>query len=156
MRISFRSILGYHLTVNVELFSIDRVVLKIDLVSIVLDGLVEELVVSLSIPPQNVRTFITCLDHFLSILAHTVARRIIDDIEQGKLTNLDQSKSGGDGLRSLAQSRQVRCVSYDDWKRLDAHETSLGLARGKPREKIVDIEKMLQLSSSISKKISSD
>jgi adrenodoxin-NADP+ reductase len=61
---------------------------------------------------------------------------------------LNKVKSGGDGLISLANSRQIRCVSYDDWKKLDAHETNLGLAKGKPREKILNIEKMLELTSS--------
>jgi hypothetical protein len=72
----------------------------------------------------------------------------MEDIEQGRLTNLHDIKSGGDGLISLANSRQIRAVSYDDWKRLDAYETNLGLAKGKPREKIINIEKMLELTSS--------
>lgn len=88
------------------------------------------------------------ISHLFDILAHTTAKRIMEDIEQGRLTNLHDVKSGGDGLISLANSRQIRCVSYDDWKRLDAHETSLGLAKGKPREKILNIEKMLELTSS--------
>jgi adrenodoxin-NADP+ reductase len=87
--------------------------------------------------------------YFISLffVAHTVAKRIMDDIEQNRLTNLHDVKSGGDGLISLAHSRQIRCVSYDDWKKLDAHETTLGVSRGKPREKILNIEKMLELTS---------
>jgi adrenodoxin-NADP+ reductase len=92
--------------------------------------------------------FILSLDYLFDLLAHTVAKRIMDDIEQNRLTNLHDIKSGGDGLISLANSRQIRCVSYDDWKRLDAHETNLGLAKGKPREKILNIDKMLELTSS--------
>jgi len=72
----------------------------------------------------------------------------MDDIEQGRLSNLHDVKSGGDGLISLANSRQIRCVSYNDWTKVDAHETNLGLAKGKPREKILHIEKMLELTSS--------
>lgn len=59
----------------------------------------------------------------------------MEDIEQKHLTNLHDVKSGGDGLISLVNSRRVRCVSYEDWKRLDAHETTLGATKGKPREK---------------------
>ena len=84
---------------------------------------------------------------FQSILAHTVARRIVDDIEQRIIPNLNEQKSAGDGLIALAESRHVRCVSYDDWKRLDVHEISLGSARGKPREKIVEIKEMLEITS---------
>ncbi|CAF1027749.1 unnamed protein product [Rotaria sp. Silwood1] len=79
--------------------------------------------------------------------SHTVAKRIMEDIEQGRLTNLHDVKSGGDGLISLAKSRQIRCVSYDDWKKLDEHETNLGHAKGKPREKIVNIQRMLELTA---------
>ncbi|UJR09495.1 hypothetical protein I4U23_013733 [Adineta vaga] len=79
--------------------------------------------------------------------SHTVAKRIMDDIEQGRISNLHDIKSGGDGLISHAKSRQIQCISYDDWKKLDAHETSLGLTKGKPREKILNIEKMLELTS---------
>jgi hypothetical protein len=72
----------------------------------------------------------------------------MEDVEQGRLMNLHDVKSGGDGLISLAKSRQIRCVSYDDWKKLDAYETNLGIAKGKPREKILNIDKMLELTSS--------
>lgn len=71
----------------------------------------------------------------------------MEDIEQGHIKNLHDIKSGGDGLISLANSRQVRCISYEDWKKLDEHETTLGLAKGKPREKILNIDKMLELTS---------
>jgi adrenodoxin-NADP+ reductase len=100
---------------------------------------------------QNVWKLVFSLLIFLSffdILAHTVAKRIMEDIEQGHLTNLHDVKSGGDGLISLANSRHIRTISYEDWKRLDAHETNLGLAKGKPREKILNIEEMLKLTSS--------
>ncbi|CAF3848371.1 unnamed protein product [Rotaria magnacalcarata] len=79
--------------------------------------------------------------------SHTIAKRIIDDIEHGRLINLRDIKSGGDGLVSLVKSRQVRCISYEDWKKLDAHETNLGLSKGKPREKILNIQKMLELTA---------
>ncbi|CAF1333576.1 unnamed protein product [Rotaria sordida] len=80
--------------------------------------------------------------------SHTVAKRIMEDVEQGHLTNLHDVKSGGDGLIALAKSRQIRCISYEDWKKLDAHETNLGHTKGKPREKILNIQKMLELTAS--------
>lgn len=87
----------------------------------------------------------------LLLVAHTVAKRILEDIEQGRLEDLSEEKSGGDGLMALAQSRQIRCVSYEDWKRLDAYETSLGLKRGKPREKIIDLNQMLEITNTAKK-----
>lgn len=80
-------------------------------------------------------------------LAHTVARRIIDDVENGRLTNMEHDKTAGDGLISLAKDRNVRCVSFDDWKRLDQYETNLGSRLGKPREKIIQIEQMIEIAS---------
>ncbi|CAF1224871.1 unnamed protein product [Rotaria sordida] len=88
------------------------------------------------------------VEHNLHISAHTVAKRIIEDIEQSHLTNLHEIKSGGDGLIVLAKSRQIRCISYEDWKKLDAHEINLGHVKGKPREKIINIQKMLELTTS--------
>ena len=61
----------------------------------------------------------------------------MEDIEQKRLTNLHENRSGGDGLIVLAQSQQVRSVSYQDWKRLDAYETNARQGQGKLREKIV-------------------
>lgn len=71
----------------------------------------------------------------------------MEDISQGRIGNLHDVKSGGDGLTSLARSRQIRYVTYEDWKKLDAHETRLGLTKGKPREKIVNVQQMLDFSS---------
>jgi ferredoxin--NADP+ reductase len=61
----------------------------------------------------------------------------------------------GQGTRaavaSLLESRGVRPVSYEDWKRIDAAETSRGAAVGKPREKFIRVEEMLAVSSASAK-----
>src|SRR6188508_3168409 len=48
-----------------------------------------------------------------------------------------------DALLALLKSRNVRVVSYDDWRRIDAAEVERGAPLGKPREKFVSIEEML-------------
>lgn len=48
---------------------------------------------------------------------------------------------------SLLESRGVRVVGYEDWKRIDAAETSRGAAVGKPREKFIRVEEMLAVSA---------
>jgi adrenodoxin-NADP+ reductase len=39
----------------------------------------------------------------------------------------------------------IRPVSFSDWEKLDAEEVSRGQGAGKPREKLVDPQEMLQL-----------
>uniref|UniRef100_A0A8B9ZUZ6 Ferredoxin reductase n=1 Tax=Anas zonorhyncha TaxID=75864 RepID=A0A8B9ZUZ6_9AVES len=48
-------------------------------------------------------------------------------------------------LLSLAVTPGVRPVSFSDWEKIDAAEVARGKAAGKPREKIVDPQEMLQL-----------
>jgi len=42
-------------------------------------------------------------------------------------------------LLQLLQSRGVRAVSFDDWRRLDAAEVARGKPAGKPREKLATV-----------------
>ena len=46
-------------------------------------------------------------------------------------------------LRMLLQTRGVRSVSFDDWRRIDAAEKAQGERVGKPRERFSRIEDML-------------
>ena len=48
-----------------------------------------------------------------------------------------------DALLALLKSRNVRVVSYDDWRRIDAAEIERGSVVGKPREKFTSIDEML-------------
>lgn len=48
-------------------------------------------------------------------------------------------------LLSLSVTPGVRPVSFSDWEKIDAAEVARGKAAGKPREKIVDPQEMLQL-----------
>ena len=45
----------------------------------------------------------------------------------------------------LLRQRGVQIVSFDDWKRLDEVEVARGERRGAPRDKIVDVESMLEV-----------
>jgi hypothetical protein len=46
---------------------------------------------------------------------------------------------------ALLASRGVRVVSYDAWRKIDAAEVARGTAVGKPREKFVRVEEMLEM-----------
>ena len=42
----------------------------------------------------------------------------------------------------------IRPVTFSDWQKIDAVEKSRGESRGKPREKIVDVDEMLDIACS--------
>lgn len=46
-------------------------------------------------------------------------------------------------LQQLLKERGVRVVSFEDWQKIDTAEIANGQAKGKPREKFVDLESML-------------
>lgn len=48
-------------------------------------------------------------------------------------------------VTELLASRGVRVVRVQDWLKLDSHETEAGKAQGRPRVKVVDKAKMLEL-----------
>lgn len=50
-----------------------------------------------------------------------------------------------DAIDRLLRERHVRFVTFDDWKRLDEVEIARGARRGAPRDKLVDVESMLEL-----------
>ncbi|TPX48893.1 hypothetical protein SeMB42_g02813 [Synchytrium endobioticum] len=55
------------------------------------------------------------------------------------------SKRGFDGLNEhLCTKQEIKPVYFDGWKSIDSAEQSAGLTKGKPREKIVDLDKMLK------------
>ena len=49
-----------------------------------------------------------------------------------------------DVVREMLQSRGVRVISYEDWQRIDAAEVARGEATGKPREKFVSVDAMIE------------
>ena len=52
---------------------------------------------------------------------------------------------GWDGVKEIAEKRNCRRVSWEDWKRIDAAEQGRGQAKGKEREKFTRIEDMLAI-----------
>ncbi len=50
-----------------------------------------------------------------------------------------------DAIVSLLRERGTQAVSFDDWKQLDDVEVVRGARRGAPRDKLVDVEAMLEV-----------
>jgi len=65
-----------------------------------------------------------------------VAGRVLAEIKPG-------GKAGREGLSALLQDREVLAVSFQDWKKIEAHEEALGKDPC-PRQKFHKIEDMLQ------------
>lgn len=55
------------------------------------------------------------------------------------------SKPGFDGLKSKLKTSNVSRVTWDGWLKIDKYEQECGKPLGKPREKIVNVEKMLEI-----------
>jgi ferredoxin--NADP+ reductase len=50
-----------------------------------------------------------------------------------------------EAIDELLRARGVRLVTFSDWKRLDDVEVARGARRGAPRDKVVDVEAMLEI-----------
>uniref|UniRef100_A0A8D2LBN6 NADPH:adrenodoxin oxidoreductase, mitochondrial n=1 Tax=Varanus komodoensis TaxID=61221 RepID=A0A8D2LBN6_VARKO len=72
------------------------------------------------------------------------AQSILEDLQSGALAHTG-AKEGMDLVRSTLQSRGIRPVSFSDWEKIDAAEVTRGKLVGKPREKIVNPQEMLEL-----------
>ncbi|KAM6473341.1 NADPH:adrenodoxin oxidoreductase, mitochondrial isoform 1-T1 [Liasis olivaceus] len=72
------------------------------------------------------------------------AQSVLEDLQSGAL-ELSGAKEGFDLVSHILRSRGVHPVSFLDWEKIDAVEVARGKLSGKPREKIVDQEEMLEL-----------
>ncbi|KAG8446329.1 hypothetical protein GDO86_013965 [Hymenochirus boettgeri] len=72
------------------------------------------------------------------------AQAILEDVRSGALNPLEP-KTGAVAIQDLLLLRGIKPVSFSDWEKIDKVEIARGLKVGKPREKILDTEEMLQL-----------
>ncbi len=56
------------------------------------------------------------------------------------------SPQGAPDIVALLQQRNLAFVSFDDWKRIDAHEVEAGVPLGRPRVKLTDPEDLLRVA----------
>ncbi|MCG8379564.1 MAG: NADP oxidoreductase, partial [Proteobacteria bacterium] len=55
------------------------------------------------------------------------------------------NKEGANAIYSKLDSKNIRHISFDDWKKIDAKEIEIGEPKGKPREKFTYVDEMLSL-----------
>jgi ferredoxin--NADP+ reductase len=72
--------------------------------------------------------------------AQTVAC-MMEDLAAGRI--LKPEEPDASAAERLIRGRQPRCVSYEDWLKLNAIEVSRGRAAGRPRVKFTRVEDML-------------
>ncbi|XP_056912583.1 NADPH:adrenodoxin oxidoreductase, mitochondrial [Takifugu flavidus] len=72
------------------------------------------------------------------------AKSLLDDMASGTV-DLSASKAGFHSITGLLEKRGVKPVLFSDWEKIDSVETSKGEAIGKPREKILTVQEMLQV-----------
>lgn len=67
---------------------------------------------------------------------------LLQDLE--KLDD-ETNKSGAKAIYSILNNKDIRHISFNDWKKIDAKEIELGEPKGKPREKYTCIDEMLSV-----------
>jgi ferredoxin--NADP+ reductase len=67
---------------------------------------------------------------------------LLTDLEK---LDSSESKAGADKLYSLLDSKNVRHLNYQEWKKIDAVEVERGEPKQKPREKITYVKEMLDI-----------
>lgn len=77
--------------------------------------------------------------------AYETADTIADDLRQGKPMLENSHSDGADGLVELFKERNIRPVSYAEWKIIEQAEFDAGHKLGKPREKYTKTADMLAL-----------
>ena len=71
---------------------------------------------------------------------------MVEDLAAGQI-NMPEDPSVG-GAQKLIDARQPESISYPEWLRIDAEETSRGEADGRPRVKFSDIAQMVAIAKS--------
>lgn len=76
--------------------------------------------------------------------AYETADTILEDIKNNA-SFLTPTNNHDNDLLHLLNQRQIRSVSYNDWKKIELAEFEAGKVLGKPREKFTAIEDMLKV-----------
>lgn len=74
-----------------------------------------------------------------------VAKNILDDLDAGVL-NGQQPKDGSQRILPLLRSRNSFIVDFVDWQKIDQYEIELGRKEGKPREKLVNVNEIFNIT----------
>ncbi|XP_072339157.1 NADPH:adrenodoxin oxidoreductase, mitochondrial isoform X2 [Scyliorhinus torazame] len=71
---------------------------------------------------------------------------VLEDVRSGAL-DVSASKGGYEIMEALLKQRGIRPVSFSGWEKIDNVEVANGEKAGKPREKLLDVEEMVEVAS---------
>lgn len=79
--------------------------------------------------------------------AFTTADVIVKDWQSQVRFNdgVGDDKTGWDAVKTAAEKRGIRSISWQDWEKIDAEEARRGKEKGKEREKCRTVEEMLKI-----------
>ncbi|XP_063075624.1 NADPH:adrenodoxin oxidoreductase, mitochondrial [Engraulis encrasicolus] len=72
-------------------------------------------------------------------------RTVLHDLEGGAI-NITQDKPGLKAIAPLLENRGVRPVLFSEWEKINVEEMKRGEAHGKPREKMLTTQEMLNVA----------
>ena len=73
----------------------------------------------------------------------TEAFKVGQTVIENMSSLINENKPGLKSIKHLLKERNVKPVSFQDWKTIDAKEKELGHASGKPREKMTTVHSMV-------------
>ncbi|KAK2167587.1 hypothetical protein LSH36_26g10042 [Paralvinella palmiformis] len=77
--------------------------------------------------------------------AFETGKQIVDDLASGVLT-VSPDHTGRHRIVPYLKNKDIETVSFEEWNKINEHEISVGNELNKPREKLTDIAKMLQIA----------
>lgn len=69
-----------------------------------------------------------------------VGAQILEDLQHG---NIPVSENRTEELKAVLDQRQVKVVDFVDWEKIDETEKKWGASKGKPREKITEVQSLI-------------
>lgn len=78
--------------------------------------------------------------------AFETAKIIVEDLKNGTLASSRNSFPGREAILASLAQKGITPVTFAHWLKIDAFEKSQGESRGKPREKMVDVNEMLRIA----------
>lgn len=77
--------------------------------------------------------------------AFQTGQLVVEDLKADFNLQSTRSKKGYEAIHKLLLSRGVKPVFFDHWNKIDQVEQEMGKKLGKPREKIISVQKLLEI-----------
>ena len=84
--------------------------------------------------------------------SQVTAQSLLEDLRNESLLNLSRKKPGSKRIMNILAKSPKQVVHFNDWLKIDELERRLGALVGKDREKLVEVEEMLEVARGMSTK----